>query len=94
MRTRNPVTPGGRLGMQLDAWPASDQAGWNEAFAPPDPFNLRPNGAELRATSRLAIAPQSRATQERVISYLHDLHDEITIVACMAMLAASNGLSN
>jgi hypothetical protein len=56
MRVRNPATPGGRLGMPLDAWPASDQAGWNEAFEPADPFDLRATRVELRPASRLAIA--------------------------------------
>lgn len=86
--------------MPLDAWPALDRAGWNEAFEPADSLDLRTTGAELRTASRLAIAtryarwlfwvkanepdalalaPEARATRERVIKYLHDLHEEITI---------------
>ena len=50
----------------------------------------------FRATEPDALAqtPEARATRERVISYLDDLHDESPSAACMAMPAASNGLSN
>ena len=54
MRIVNPIKAGNRLGMPVGAWPQMDQIAWAAAFAPPGLLDDRPNGSDLRLSTRVA----------------------------------------